>query len=104
MGGHRGLLRLVTVEQEERDQLAHQVVLLRDKTMHLERALETSRDIGVAMGIVMAREKVTRQCAWDMLRMVSQHQNRRVSAIAVDVIESGELPVGAGRPLDIRAD
>ena len=103
MGGHRGLLRLVTVEQEERDQLAHQVMVLRERTMHLERALETSRDIGVAMGIVMAREKVTRQCAWDMLRMVSQHRNRKVSAIAAEVIETGELPVRTGRLAHTRA-
>ena len=87
------LFRAPTREIEERDQLAHRVCLLRDTVTNLERGLEHSRDIGVAMGILMASEKVTRQCAFDMLRMVSQDQNRKLYLIAAEVIETGTLPV-----------
>lgn len=60
---------------------------------HLQVALESNRDIGVAIGILMAADKVTRQAAFEMLRTTSQHQNRKLRAIAADVIETGELPV-----------
>ena len=97
MGGRGGLVRIVTRQQDEADQLAHQVSVLRDKVDNLEIALGHSRDIGVAMGIVMATEKVTRDCAFEMLRMVSQHQNRKLFLVADDVIETGTLP-GAEKP------
>ena len=93
MERHPGRLRIASVRSEERGELAAEVALLRDQMVNLERALEHSRDIGVAMGIVMAAEKVTRECAWEMLRMVSQYQNRKVSLVAADVIDTGELPM-----------
>ena len=93
MGGHGDLARMVTSRQDGADQLAHQAAVLRDKVDNLEIALEHSRDIGIAMGIVMASEKVTRDRAFDMLRMVSQHQNRKLRLVADDVIDTGTLPV-----------
>ena len=98
MGGRGGLVRIVTRQQDEADQLAHQIVVLRDKVDNLEIALQHSRDIGVAMGIVMATEKVTRDCAFDRLRTVSQHQNRKLHLVADDVIETGTLPVAQKPP------
>jgi AmiR/NasT family two-component response regulator len=91
--GHRSQIKIVTSEQEERDQLTHQVSRLHEKTTQLEQALEHSRDIGCAMGVLMATEKVTRQCAFDMLRIVSQHQNRKLHIVAADVVETGALPL-----------
>ncbi len=93
MGREIAPFRVFSPEAEEQVQLAHKVILLCDKVLHLELALEHSRDIGVAMGMVMAQEKVTRQCAFDMLRMVSQHQNRKLYAVAFEVIETGTLPL-----------
>jgi AmiR/NasT family two-component response regulator len=93
MGGHRSQFRVMTFDVEERDELARQVTLLSDALMHMERALEHSRDIGVAMGIVMAQEQVTRECAWDMLRMVSQGQHRKLHLVAAEVVQTGELPL-----------
>jgi len=92
MGGRGVLVRIVTQEQEQQDELT-ELARLRDKAMHLELALGTSRDIGVAIGIIMATEKVTRDCAFTMLRMVSQHTNRKISVLALEVIETGALPV-----------
>jgi AmiR/NasT family two-component response regulator len=84
-------LRIASTVAQERVELAAEVASLRGKMTNLERALEHSRDIGVAIGIVMAAQKVTRDCAWEMLRMVSQYQNRKVRLIAADVIDTGEL-------------
>jgi AmiR/NasT family two-component response regulator len=68
-------------------------------SMHLARTVEHARDIGIAMGIVMATEKLSRQGAFDRLRTVSQSQNRRVFLIAAEVIASGILPPATVRRL-----
>jgi hypothetical protein len=64
----------------------------RDKAMHLERALESSREIGCAMGILMARELCTQDQAFDMLRNASQHTHRKLRDVADQVRETGALP------------
>ena len=64
-----------------------------DQANHLTRALETNREIGVAMGILMAGNKLTQQQAFDRLRTASQNLNRKLHAIAADVAATGELSV-----------
>jgi hypothetical protein len=66
--------------------------LHRDKVMHLTRALESSREIGTAMGILMARELCTQEQAFDMLRQASQHTHRKLRDIAAEVRDTGALP------------
>ena len=63
-----------------------------DKANHLARALETNREIGVAMGIMMASGKLTAQQAFDQLRVASQNLNRKLHDIATDVARTGQLP------------
>ena len=60
-----------------------------DTTHHLTRALETNREIGVAMGILMAHGRLTSQQAFDQLRSASQHLNRKLHDIAADVASPG---------------
>lgn len=67
-----------------------------NKARNLERALQTSREIGTAMGILMATYKVTRDQAFDLLRMASQHSHRKLADIAVDVADTGALPDALG--------
>ncbi|MEO6502633.1 MAG: GAF and ANTAR domain-containing protein [Jatrophihabitantaceae bacterium] len=71
----------------------------RDQAGHLRLALESNRQIGVAMGVLMSRQHVTRQQAFDLLRIASQHTHRKLADIAMDVAETGMLdyprPVGA---------
>jgi ANTAR domain len=64
----------------------------RAKADNLMTALKTSRDIGVAMGILMQRYKITRDDAFNLLRMASQALHRKVAEIAVEVADTGELP------------
>jgi ANTAR domain-containing protein/GAF domain-containing protein len=63
-----------------------------DKARNLLRALENSREIGMAMGILMADHKITRDQAFDLLRMASQHTHRKLADIATQVTETGALP------------
>ncbi|HEY2205513.1 MAG TPA: GAF and ANTAR domain-containing protein [Pseudonocardia sp.] len=62
------------------------------RARHLERALQTSRDIGVAVGVLMAQHKLTREQAFDLLRIVSQNTNRKINDVALEVAETGALP------------
>ncbi len=64
----------------------------REQNQHLRAALESNRDIGVAIGILMATKLVTKQQAFDALRITSQHTHRKLHLVALDVIETGELP------------
>ncbi|WP_404388649.1 ANTAR domain-containing protein [Humibacillus xanthopallidus] len=59
---------------------------------NLRRALGHSRDIGAAVGVLMALRKVTREEAFDLLRRASQDQNRKLCDLALDVLNTGELP------------
>ena len=66
----------------------------RDRAQNLERALATSRDIGVAMGVLMIQHKISRDQAFDLLRIVSQNSNRKLHEVASLVGETGSLPWG----------
>lgn len=59
---------------------------------NLDTALNTSREIGVAVGILMAHHHHTRDAAFDALRHASQHLNTKLRDIATYVADTGELP------------
>ena len=65
----------------------------RSRVVHLEQALRSSREIGMAMGVLMAVHKVTEDQAFDLLRMASQNTNRKLRDVAVEVAERGVLPL-----------
>lgn len=58
---------------------------------NLQRALQSNRDIGVAVGVLMARRNIRRDDAYDLLRSASQHTQRKLAEIAADVAETGVL-------------
>lgn len=59
---------------------------------NLEVALKSSRQIGTAMGILMARRLVTSEQAFELLNRASQHLNRKLRDIAEEVELTGTLP------------
>ncbi|NUO92359.1 MAG: ANTAR domain-containing protein [Dermatophilaceae bacterium] len=59
---------------------------------NLEVALEHSRDIGAAIGILMAMYKLARDEACEMLRKGSQDSNTEVRDLALYVVAQGCLP------------
>lgn len=64
----------------------------REKASNLERALGTSRDIGVAMGLLMTAHSIERDQAFDLLRIASQRTHRKLSDVAAEVARTGALP------------
>ena len=71
--------------------LAMVAAMRRERIDNLERALQTNREIGVAIGILMTRHLATQQQAFDLLRVASQHTHRKISDLAQEIIETGDL-------------
>lgn len=76
---------------------AHAQVLLMatrqtDKIANLNRALTTSRLIGNAVGILMYAHRITDEEAFTRLREASAHLNRKLTDIAAEVTDTGQLP------------
>lgn len=63
----------------------------RRRADNLAVALESSRQIGVAKGILMARELVTADQAFELLRAASQRKHRKLREVAEEVARTGEL-------------
>jgi GAF domain-containing protein len=72
--------------------LALEAQRARQQVTQLETALQSSRQIGTAMGILMARGMLTSDQAFAQLRNSSQLLNRKLRDVALDVVETGELP------------
>jgi hypothetical protein len=66
---------------------------LADHARSVEAALTSSRDIGAAQGILMERYKVTREEAFGLLAVSSQRTNRKLRDVAVQLLETGEVPL-----------
>ena len=67
--------------------------LARDKAANLLRAMESNRDIGVAMGILMHRHRLDREQAFAVLRVASQDSNRKLAEVASEVADTGMLEI-----------
>lgn len=63
----------------------------RERANNLERALNSSREIGVAVGVLMTRHQLSREQAFDALRIASQNTNRKLRDIALEVGDTGIL-------------
>ena len=59
---------------------------------HLIEALQTRELIGQAQGILMERERITADQAFDVLRRASQHVNVKLREVAETLVETGESP------------
>ena len=59
---------------------------------NLERALDSHRLIGQAMGILIERHRIVSQEAFDLLRRASQDNNVKLREVAERVIETGAEP------------
>ena len=59
---------------------------------NLHAALRTRELIGQAEGILMQRERIGANEAFDILRRASQHLNRKLREVAQDLIDTGEGP------------
>jgi hypothetical protein len=62
-----------------------------DRADNLERALLTNRRIGMAIGILLERLRVTEEQAFDVLRQESMRQNVRLAQVAEQVVYTGTV-------------
>ncbi|MEP7022264.1 MAG: GAF and ANTAR domain-containing protein [Actinomycetota bacterium] len=72
----------------------HAALALADaqRTDHLRVAAANRDVIGVAKGILVERYKITADEAFGLLSKASQNANRKLTAVAKDLVETGELP------------
>jgi|SRR6478735_8598396 AmiR/NasT family two-component response regulator len=64
------------------------------RALQLEAALGHSRDIGAAIGILMALRRLTREQAFDDLRRASMARNVKLHVLALEVVETGSITRG----------
>ncbi len=62
------------------------------QSSNLHAALATREIIGQAQGILIERERVTPDQAFDILRRASQHLNLKLRDVAQSLVETGERP------------
>jgi ANTAR domain len=63
----------------------------------LRQALQTRDVIGQAKGILMERECITADQAFDVMRRASQHLNEKLRDVAQDIVDTGDIPTDPDR-------
>jgi hypothetical protein len=58
----------------------------------IQAAMATREMIGQAQGILMERERITADQAYDILRRASEHLNSRIRDVAQTLVDTGESP------------
>ena len=69
-----------------------------DHARSIETALRSSRDIGAAQGILMERYKISRDEAFGLLSVASQRVNRKLRDVALQIVDTGEVPLPPPHP------
>jgi hypothetical protein len=64
----------------------------RGRTTNLQTALLSREIIGQAQGILMERERITADQAFDLLRRSSQHLNVKLRDVAQELVDTGSVP------------
>jgi hypothetical protein len=86
---HAGVALAAAAELEDAtDALAVEV----EKLRNLHGALASRQVIGRAEGILMHRELITADQAFDVLRQSSQHLNTKLREVAQYVVDTGDVP------------
>ena len=62
------------------------------RAAELEGALQSNREVGMAMGVLMGRGGLTQDEAFAILRGASQHLHRKLRDVATEVVDTGRLP------------
>ena len=63
---------------------------------HLGRAMHGRTLIGQAQGVLMERLDIDAAQAFDYLRRISSHSNRKVTDVAQEIVRTRELPASVG--------
>lgn len=87
---HAGLA--LGVAQKQQDE--------REVAAHLQTALVSREVIGQAQGILMERERITADQAFDLLRRSSQDLNVKLRTVAQDLVDTGAISFREPAPTD----
>jgi hypothetical protein len=90
-GSHSQLFRLSELVLKHLESCEADLAQMRLDLARAERALLTSRDIGIAMGILMTRRGIDRDSAFGVLRRSSQDSQVKIRDLAVEFLRSGRL-------------
>lgn len=74
--------------------VAREAASLQGRTDHLQTALISREIIGQAQGILMERERITAEQAFELLRRSSQHLNLKLRDVAQELVDTGTVPGG----------
>lgn len=86
------LQRLAELSIKHLEACASELEQAHREVTHAHRALDTSRDIGVVMGMLMVRHGVCREEAFAMLRRSSQHSQIKVRDLVAAYLDTNVLP------------
>jgi GAF domain-containing protein len=93
----RGLLLAALASLAFATAQIHEEAERREENLHA--ALASREIIGQAQGILMERERVSADQAFDILRRASQHLNQKLREVAQTLVDTGEPPdTGPSRP------
>jgi GAF domain-containing protein len=76
----------------EHGAIAIEAELQASRAETLGAALQSNRTVGVALGILMERHDLTAEGAFQVLRRLSSHSNRKLALIAEELVTTGRLP------------
>ncbi len=65
-----------------------------ERAESLQRGLESNREIGMAIGLLMAGHQISDKAAFDLLRKTSSHLNVKLAEIARRVVEEERNSAG----------
>ena len=88
------------IDREMITQLQADGLLTSEHAVNMALALQSSRTIGAAVGIIMAMRRVSEPVAFDMLKRESQDTNTKIRALAEQIVVTGDvasLPQGLAR-------
>lgn len=76
-------------------------LMAREVAANLAGTLRANREVGVAMGVLMYRHRLTRDQAFDLLRLAGQQNGLSLADVAASVADTGDLglleaPPGGG--------
>lgn len=69
---------------------AREQARLQEHNEQLQTALDTNREINVAVGIVMMQYRLPREAAFDLLRQTARRQRRKLAELAQAVVQGSE--------------
>jgi AmiR/NasT family two-component response regulator len=72
--------------------VSDEIARLEQEVADLRAALESSRTIGLAMGILMERYSLTPELAFAHLRRLSMERNQKIRDLAAEMARSDKSP------------